>query len=184
MWEFIWRIEMLWTLLMVLYIPCCIGLIIVVLLQKGKGTSFAGAFGIGSGADTVFGPRGSRSLPARVTQIMAAFFMILALVMSLMSGRVGKGIAPEKVEASGQAAGSADGSYDALLDDLGSAVEEKVSRPATAPGAPVTPVPAAAPAESTATAPPEAAPPNVTVEAPAKEPAHTEGQPAGPASGS
>lgn len=97
MWEFIFRWETLWWVMMLLYIPSCIGLIVVVLLQKGKGVGFAGAFGVGTGSDAVFGPRASKSLPAKLTTIMASIFMILAFALSLISGRLGKGIAPEKV---------------------------------------------------------------------------------------
>ena len=35
--------QTLWYLILVLYIPACLGLIVVVLLQKGKGVGFAGA---------------------------------------------------------------------------------------------------------------------------------------------
>ena len=58
----------LWVLLLVLYIPSCVGLIIIVLLQKGKGTGFAGAFGIGPGSDTVFGPRNEQK-PTRTSNL-------------------------------------------------------------------------------------------------------------------
>ena len=41
--ERIFSADTFWWILMVLYVPACIGLIVIVLLQKGKGTSFAGA---------------------------------------------------------------------------------------------------------------------------------------------
>jgi protein translocase SecG subunit len=88
--------ETLFILMLIVYIPCCIGLIAIVLLQKGKGVGFAGAFGIGAGSDTVFGPRMSKSLPQKLTYVMAALFMIMAFTMSLVSGRLGKGVAPDK----------------------------------------------------------------------------------------
>lgn len=91
---FSWRT--LWWLMMVLYVPSCLGLIIIVLLQKGKGSGFAGAFGMGGG-ETVFGPRASQSLPVRMTHVMAAIFMIMALVMSMIAGKVGRGVAPDAV---------------------------------------------------------------------------------------
>ncbi len=90
--------DILWWGLMILYVPACIGLIVIVLLQKGKGTSFAGAFGVGAGSDTVFGPRGSQTLPVRLTYAAAATFMTIALIMSIISGKVGKGAVPELVE--------------------------------------------------------------------------------------
>ncbi|MEA3366054.1 MAG: preprotein translocase subunit SecG [Candidatus Hydrogenedentes bacterium] len=89
----------LWTICVALYIPACLGLIAVVLLQKGKGVGFAGAFGLGGGgADTVFGPRMSKSLPVKLTYIMAGMFLVLALTMSVLLGRITKGDAPELVE--------------------------------------------------------------------------------------
>ena len=95
--ERIFSIDTLWILLLILYVPACIGLIVIVLLQKGKGTGFGGAFGVGGGGEAVFGPRASRSLPVRLTYIAATLFMTIALIMSLISHRVGKGQAPEMV---------------------------------------------------------------------------------------
>ncbi len=93
--ERIFSLDSLWWLILLLYVPSCIGLIAVVLLQKGKGVGFAGAFGMGGGSDAVFGPRSARSLPQRLTYIMAGIFMLLSLVMSTLSGKVGRGSAPE-----------------------------------------------------------------------------------------
>jgi len=96
--EAIFSWDTLWWIMMVLYVPCCLGLIVIVLMQKGKGVGFAGAFGMGGGGgDTVFGPRASRSLPIRLTHSMAAVFMVLALAMSMIGGKVGRGVAPEQV---------------------------------------------------------------------------------------
>ena len=41
--------DTLWYGLLIMYVPACFGLIVIVLLQKGKGTGFAGAFGAGAG---------------------------------------------------------------------------------------------------------------------------------------
>ena len=87
--------DILWWMLVVLYVPACIGLIIIVLLQKGKGAGFAGAFGIGPGSDTVFGPQTAQGLPVKMTYVMAGAFMTIALLISIISGRVGAGAAPE-----------------------------------------------------------------------------------------
>lgn len=99
--ESLFSIDTLWWALVILYVPACFGLIIIVLLQKGKGSGFAGAFGVGAGpgSDTVFGPKSSRSLPVKLTYVAAAIFMLIAIVMSLIAGRVGKGTAPELIEA-------------------------------------------------------------------------------------
>ncbi len=86
-----------WFLLIGVYLPCCIGLIIIVLLQKGKGAGFGGAFGLSPGSESVFGPKLARTLPQKLTYIGAGIFMVLAIVLSVLSGRVGKGVAPELV---------------------------------------------------------------------------------------
>ncbi|MDZ4860689.1 MAG: preprotein translocase subunit SecG, partial [Candidatus Hydrogenedentes bacterium] len=91
--ETIFSWNTLWWILMPIYIAACLGLIAVVLLQKGKGTGFAGAFGVGPGSDTVFGPRARKSLPVRITYIMATLFMVLSLSLSLIVGRGARGVA-------------------------------------------------------------------------------------------
>ncbi len=96
--EAIFSLTTLWWVILLLYIPACIGLIVIVLLQKGKGVGFAGAFGVGGGSDTIFGPRSSKSLPQKITYAAAGTFMVLALLMSTLSGRVGRSAAPEEVD--------------------------------------------------------------------------------------
>ena len=95
--DLIFSVNTLWWLILVLYIPACFGLIIIVLLQKGKGQGLAGAFGMGGGMDTIFGPRSSKSLPQKITYASAGIFMALALVMSILSGKVGREVAPDLV---------------------------------------------------------------------------------------
>lgn len=87
----------LWWIMLPVYVVCCVGLIVIVLLQKGKGTGFAGAFGVGAGSETVFGPRARKSLPVRLTYIMAGLFMFLSLSMSLLVGKIIEGTAPAQV---------------------------------------------------------------------------------------
>jgi preprotein translocase subunit SecG len=113
----------LWYLLMLLYVPSCIGLILIVLLQKGKGMGLAGAFGGGGGAETVFGPRTSRSLPQRITYIMAGLFMSMAIIMSLLSGRVNRGAAPELITED-QAAAMQSEQLDELFEESGTVTSE------------------------------------------------------------
>ena len=108
--QLIFSVNTLWWLMLFLYIPACFGLIIIVLLQKGKGQGLAGAFGMGGGMDTIFGPRSSKSLPQKITYASAGVFMTLALVMSILSGKVGRASAPELAVDTPQA------SFDALFD--------------------------------------------------------------------
>ena len=58
----------------------------------------------------------SRSLPAEITYVMAALFLILAMAMSLVSHRVGTAAAPEKVDETVQTEQQVQ--QEALIDDL------------------------------------------------------------------
>lgn len=133
--DMIFSLNTLWWTMMVLYVPSCIGLVIIVLLQKGKGVGFAGAFGAGGGSDAVFGPRSSKSLPQRITYSMAGLFMLLALLMSMLSGKVGNSAAPELVEESemsaSEGASATGGALGALFEDGPAAPEAAETVPAT-----------------------------------------------------
>lgn len=122
MFDAIFSMYTLWIILMVLYVPVCFALIGIVLLQKGKGVGFAGAFGLGAGSEAMFGPRGSTTLPVRITQVLAGVFMFLALVLSLTGGMARRGLAPEAVEAATAVPGEGTGIQQLELDGLGSAV--------------------------------------------------------------
>lgn len=65
-----------------LYILACLFLILVVLLQSGKGGDVAAAFG-GAGSQTAFGPRGAQKPLEKATIVAAVIFMLLALLFSL-----------------------------------------------------------------------------------------------------
>ena len=163
MWNF------LWYFLAVLYVPACIGLIVIVLLQKGKGTGFAGAFGVGPGSETVFGPQTAQGTPVKITYIMAAMFMTIALLMSLISGRVGSGMAPELLDESAMSDTTSTTTGTGLEEfGLGTGVVGQVDSNAItvdAPAADGAPV-AVEPAPATDAAPAETAP-EVTEPAPA-----------------
>lgn len=65
-----------------IYVLACLFLILVVLLQSGKGGDVAAAFG-GAGSQTAFGPRGAQKPLEKATIITAIVFMSLALIFSL-----------------------------------------------------------------------------------------------------
>ena len=73
----------LYYLIISVHIIACLFLIAVVLLQQGKGQDLASAFG-GGGSPTAFGPRGSATVRARATPILAAVFMITSLSLSVL----------------------------------------------------------------------------------------------------
>jgi len=62
------------------HILMCLGLIVVVLLQSGKGTDMGAAFG-GGASTTVFGSGGAGNFLTRLTTGMAVVFMLTCLTL-------------------------------------------------------------------------------------------------------
>jgi len=56
---------------------------VVILMQASKGGGLAGSFG-GSTMGSVFGTRGAATFLSKLTAVLAASFMILALILGLM----------------------------------------------------------------------------------------------------
>jgi preprotein translocase subunit SecG len=78
-------------LLVVLYVLVCIFLVLVVLLQQGKGADLAGAFG-GGGSQTSFGPRTASNIMHRMTTGSFILFVVLSLTLSILSGKKGSSV--------------------------------------------------------------------------------------------
>jgi preprotein translocase subunit SecG len=72
------------TFLQVVHLFVCAMLILVVLLQQGKGGGMGAAFGGGAGAQ-VFGGRGAGNLLTRATSVCAAIFMITSVSLAYIS---------------------------------------------------------------------------------------------------
>ncbi len=89
--------------LIVLYVFICFFLILVVLVQQGKGADIAGAFG-GGGTQTAFGARGATTLLHKLTTAAFIGFILLSLLLTLFQARqrpsVVKGV-PQKINAQG-----------------------------------------------------------------------------------
>jgi preprotein translocase subunit SecG len=71
-------------ILLVLHVCLALGIITLVLLQRGKGAS-AGAVLGGGGAGTVFGASGSANFLSKTTAILATAFFINSLVLAYMA---------------------------------------------------------------------------------------------------
>ena len=77
---------MLYGLLIGLYILVCALLLVVVLLQQGKGGDIAAAFG-GSGSQTAFGARSGATFLTRATAVLGALFILGSLGLGMMSNQ-------------------------------------------------------------------------------------------------
>ena len=77
---------MLYYLTTALYVFVCLVLLMVILLQQGKGGDMASAFGGGS-SQTAFGARGGATLLSKITAAFAALFMLGALTLAIIGER-------------------------------------------------------------------------------------------------
>jgi preprotein translocase subunit SecG len=75
--------EWLFSLLLVLDVICAIGVIVLVLLQHGKGADMGAAFGSGA-SGSLFGATGSANFLSRLTGGFAAGFFILTMALSFL----------------------------------------------------------------------------------------------------
>lgn len=72
-------------IIVALHITVCVLLILIVLLQSGKGAEMGVSMGGGAG-QTLFGAGGPATLLTKITTAVAIIFMITSLVLAYMSG--------------------------------------------------------------------------------------------------
>jgi preprotein translocase subunit SecG len=77
---------MLYYLLIGIYVIVCFLLIVVILLQQGKGGDIANAFG-GGASQAVFGARAGATLLTKLTTGLAAAFVVLSLTLAVWGQR-------------------------------------------------------------------------------------------------
>ncbi len=82
---------MFFALLVTVHVTVSLALILVVLLQVGKGQSIGAAFGGASSSQTFFGSRGPATFLSRLTAVSAALFMLTSLGLAYMSSGGGQG---------------------------------------------------------------------------------------------
>jgi preprotein translocase subunit SecG len=116
------------TLVTIIHVAVCVFLILVILLQAGKGGGMAGLGG-GGASQTVFGGRGSQTLLGKVTSAFAAIFMITSLTLAYQASKT------------------------ASVVERGGAAPFAPAPGAPAPGAPAPSAPAQAPAQQAPAAP-------------------------------
>ncbi len=90
---------MLFTVLITFYVVICVSLIVVILLQSGKGSGLSGILGSGGGGQTIFGARAG-DVMTKTTTVLAICFMGFSLFLALLSARQSSSLVGE-IEAAG-----------------------------------------------------------------------------------
>jgi preprotein translocase subunit SecG len=128
---------MLTTLLDIVHIFVCGFLMLVVLLQQGKGGGMGAAFG-GAATQQVFGGRGAGNILTRATTVCAGIFMLTSVSLAYVSSSGDRDLKARIVEEQRKGKGNE-----------GTRVKVAKPKPSAAPGEPA-PAPAPAPPGSTA----------------------------------
>jgi len=72
------------VLLVIIHVIVCVALIMIVLLQTGKGADIGAAFG-GGGSNTLFGTTGASTFLSKATTVAAIVFMLTSLVLAYIT---------------------------------------------------------------------------------------------------
>ena len=74
------------NLLMIAQVITALGVIVLVLLQHGKGADMGAAFG-GGASGSLFGATGSANFLSRTTAVLAALFFVATLALAMLGHR-------------------------------------------------------------------------------------------------
>jgi preprotein translocase subunit SecG len=74
------------VLLVIIHVVVCVALIMIVLLQTGKGADIGAAFGGGS-SNTLFGTSGASTFLSKATTVAAIVFMLTSLSLAYLTSQ-------------------------------------------------------------------------------------------------
>ena len=74
------------SILLMFHVGVALLIVVMVLLQRGKGASAGTGFG-GGASGTVFGSRGSASFLSRATAVLATLFFCTSLTLAYLAGQ-------------------------------------------------------------------------------------------------
>ena len=86
----------LWSLILVVQVLSAIGVIVLVLLQHGKGADMGAAFGSGA-SGSLFGASGSANFLSRSTGALATLFLACTLALALFANQRPAATTPSSV---------------------------------------------------------------------------------------
>jgi preprotein translocase subunit SecG len=72
------------TIILAIHVFVCVLLVLIVLLQGGKGATMGASFG-GGGSQALFGPTGPATILTKITTAVAIIFMLTSLTLAYMS---------------------------------------------------------------------------------------------------
>lgn len=78
------------TFVTIIHVITCVLLVLVVLIQSGKGAEISST--LGGSSQTVFGSSGGANFLTRFTQGAAALFMVTSLTLTIMGGESRKSL--------------------------------------------------------------------------------------------
>jgi len=124
------------TVLTILHVFICLFLIVVVLLQAGKGGGMGIAFG-GGGSQTVFGSSGAGNFLTKLTAIFAVCFFLNSLVLAYLSSQSDS----KRLQTLSERKNTAKENEKAANDKIAKDIEKSkpAEAPKTEPGAPGAP---------------------------------------------
>ena len=126
-------------LIVVVHVIVCIALILIVLLQTGKGADMGAAFG-GGGSQTLFGATGASTFLSKATTAAAVIFMLTSLVLAYMAGNKGTARLVTDVPQQEQTQSADPATLPATTDETAPAAQSQTTdqKPATQEPAPAT----------------------------------------------
>ena len=74
------------VLLVIIHVVVCVALIMIVLLQTGKGADIGAAFG-GGASNTLFGSTGASTFLSKATTVAAIVFMLTSLTLAYLTSQ-------------------------------------------------------------------------------------------------
>lgn len=80
------------SILLVVHVLAAVAIVVLVLMQQGRGADMGAAFG--GGSQTLFGARGSANFLTRLTALLAAIFFATSLTLAYIYAR---GTQPQSV---------------------------------------------------------------------------------------